>query len=69
VLNWDRCTAGREPCENFAAESAGNLWNERVDRLTVLCYTASSVVHAWEFVYDLSAVGSSYQRHEPFVPS
>jgi hypothetical protein len=30
-----------------------------VDRLTVLYYTASSVVNAWEFVYELSAVISS----------
>jgi hypothetical protein len=29
-----------------------------VDRLTLLCFTASGVVHAWEFVYDLSAVGA-----------
>jgi hypothetical protein len=34
-----------------------------VDRLTILCYTASSVVHAWEIVYDLSAVSSSYELH------
>jgi hypothetical protein len=32
-----------------------------------LCFTASSVVHAWEFVYALSAVGGSYQLHQPFV--
>jgi hypothetical protein len=34
-----------------------------VDRLTALCFTASSVVHEWKFVYDLSAVGSNYQLH------
>jgi hypothetical protein len=32
--------------------------NELVDGLTALCFTASSVVPAWEFVYDLSAVGN-----------
>jgi hypothetical protein len=31
-----------------------------VGRLAV-CFTASSVVHASEFVYDLSAVGGSCQ--------
>jgi hypothetical protein len=30
-----------------------------VDRLMTLCFAARSAVHAWEFVYDLSAVGSS----------
>jgi hypothetical protein len=34
-----------------------------VDRLTALCFTAMGAVHAWEFVYDLSAVVSSYQLH------
>jgi hypothetical protein len=34
-----------------------------VDSLTALCFTAGSAVHAWEFVYDLSAVGSSYQLY------
>jgi hypothetical protein len=34
-----------------------------VDRLTALYFTASSAVHAWEFVYDLSAVGGSNQLH------
>jgi hypothetical protein len=34
-----------------------------VDCLTVLFNTASSAVHAWEFVYDLPAVGDSYQLH------
>jgi hypothetical protein len=24
-------------------------------------------VDAWEFVYDLSAMGGSYQFHQPFV--
>jgi hypothetical protein len=28
---------------------------------------ANIAVHAWEFVYDLSAVGGSYQLHYPFV--
>jgi hypothetical protein len=37
-----------------------------VDRLTVLCFTASSAVYVWEFVYDLSAVGGSYQLNWPF---
>jgi hypothetical protein len=27
------------------------------------CLMASSAVHAWEFVYNLSAVGRSYQLH------
>jgi hypothetical protein len=34
-----------------------------VDGLMALFFTAISVVHAWERVYDLSAVGSSYQLH------
>jgi hypothetical protein len=34
-----------------------------VDRLTALCFTASSAVHAWEFIYNLSAVDGSYQLH------
>jgi hypothetical protein len=33
-----------------------------VDRLMALCFTASSAVHAREFVYDLS-MGGSYQLH------
>jgi hypothetical protein len=37
--------------------------NELVDRLAALCFTARSAIHAWEFVYDLSAVGSNYQLH------
>jgi hypothetical protein len=43
--------------------------NYLVNLYTILCYTAGSAVHAWEFVYDLSAVGRNYQRHEPFVLS
>jgi hypothetical protein len=47
---------------------ADNVWNEGklfffVDCLMALCFTASSAVHAWEYVYDLSAVGCSYQLH------
>jgi hypothetical protein len=34
-----------------------------VDRLMALCFTASSVVHEWKFVYNLSVVGGSYQLH------
>jgi hypothetical protein len=34
-----------------------------VDRLTALCYIVSSAVHVWEFVYDMSAGGGSYQLH------
>jgi hypothetical protein len=34
-----------------------------VEHFTALCFTASSTVHAWEFVYDFSAVGGSYQFH------
>jgi hypothetical protein len=37
--------------------------NLLVDHLTALRFMASSVVHAWEFVYELSAAGSSYQLH------
>jgi hypothetical protein len=33
-----------------------------VECLMALWLTASSAVYAWEFVYDLSAVGSSYQQ-------
>jgi hypothetical protein len=33
----------------------------------VLCFMVSSVVHAWDFVYDLSAVGSSYHLHWSFA--
>jgi hypothetical protein len=40
-----------------------------VRRLTVLCFTANIEIHAWEFVYDLSAVGGTYQLHQPFVMS
>jgi hypothetical protein len=29
--------------------------NKSVERLTTLCFTASSVVHAWEFDYDVSS--------------
>jgi hypothetical protein len=28
-----------------------------------LWFTANSTVHAWEFVFDLWAVGGSYQLH------
>jgi hypothetical protein len=34
-----------------------------LDRLTALCFTASSAVHAWEFVYELSPVSGSYQLY------
>jgi hypothetical protein len=34
-----------------------------VDHLTALCFMASNAVHEWEFVYDLSAVGTNYQLH------
>jgi hypothetical protein len=34
-----------------------------MDCWTALCFMASCAVHAWEFVYDLSAVGGSYQLH------
>jgi hypothetical protein len=37
--------------------------NKLADRLTAFSFTASSAVHAWEFVYDFSAIGSSYQLH------
>jgi hypothetical protein len=30
--------------------------NELVDHLTVICFTAGSAVHAWEFLYGLAAV-------------
>jgi hypothetical protein len=44
----------------FADESvclmADNVWNGVMDCLTALCFMVSSVVHVWEFVYDLSAV-------------
>jgi hypothetical protein len=36
-----------------------------MDHLTVLCFTENIAIHAWKFVYDLSAVGSSYQLHWP----
>jgi hypothetical protein len=54
---------------NFTDESADNVWNEgkRVDRLTVLYYTASGAVHAWEFVYDLSAGDSSFSSISHFI--
>jgi hypothetical protein len=32
-----------------------------MDPFTALFFTASSAVHAWEFVDDLSAVGGIYQ--------
>jgi hypothetical protein len=32
-----------------------------MDPLTALFFTASSAVHAWEFVDDLSPVGGIYQ--------
>jgi hypothetical protein len=34
-----------------------------------LYFMVSSVVHVWEFVYDLSAVGGSYQLHQPLILS
>jgi hypothetical protein len=34
-----------------------------VDCLMALCFTASSAVDAWKFVFDLLAVGVSYQLH------
>jgi hypothetical protein len=37
------------------------MFNE--DRLTALRFMASSGIHVREFVYDLSAIGSSYQLH------
>jgi hypothetical protein len=37
-----------------------------MDPLTALFFTASSVVHAWEFFDDLSAVGGIYQLQQPF---
>jgi hypothetical protein len=56
---------------NFSDESVclmvDNVWNEGklnfVDRVTALCFTMSSVVRLWEFVYELSAVGGSFQLH------
>jgi hypothetical protein len=45
------------------------LPGDTIKSVTVFCYTVGSAVHAWEFVYDLSAVGNSYLRHEPFVPN
>jgi hypothetical protein len=73
ALHRDLCIAGREAHANFAGDSACftayNEHNYLLNFYTVLRYTAGSAVHAWELVYDLSAVGSSYQRYEPFVPS
>jgi hypothetical protein len=34
----------------------------------VLYYMVQSAADTWEFVYDLSAVGSNYQCQDPFVP-
>jgi hypothetical protein len=34
-----------------------------VNCLMALHFTVSSAVHAWEFLYDLSATGGSYQLH------
>jgi hypothetical protein len=31
-----------------------------VGRLTELCFTASSAIHTWKFIYDLPAVGGTY---------
>jgi hypothetical protein len=39
--------------------------NELVDLYPALCYTAGSAVHAWEFVYDLSAVISTVSHLFP----
>jgi hypothetical protein len=56
----------------FADESvcllADKVWIERklfnfMDRFTALCFTARSAVRAWEFVYDLSAVGGIYRLY------
>jgi hypothetical protein len=44
-------------------------YNYLVDLYTVLCYTAGSAVHTWEFVYDFLVAGSNYQAQEPFVSS
>jgi hypothetical protein len=40
---------------------ASSVWNENinfVDCLTALCFTATIAVHAWEFVYNLSAAAA-----------
>jgi hypothetical protein len=37
--------------------------NQLVDCFMALCFIARSAVKEWEFVYDLSAVGNSYQPH------
>jgi hypothetical protein len=44
----------------------GIMGNKFMDRLTALCFKASSAVHGWEFSYELSVVGGSYQLHYPF---
>jgi hypothetical protein len=43
--------------------------NYLVDLYTVLCYTASSVVRAWGFVYDLSAVISAMSHFSQLTVS
>jgi hypothetical protein len=40
-----------------------------VDCSMPLCFKAISAVRAWDFVYDLSAVSSSFHFHQPFVLS
>jgi hypothetical protein len=67
----------REAHADFVSDSAclmaDNIWNEGKQLtcrpLNSIMYMTCSVVHAWEFVYEWSAIGSSYRRHEPFVPS
>jgi hypothetical protein len=52
--------------QNKVSSISPKIWkklNNSVDSLRALCFTACSAVHAWEFVYDLSAVGGIYQLH------
>jgi hypothetical protein len=75
ALYSDQYTASCKERTNVADESvmliADNMElmgdTNFVDPLLALCFTASSAVYAWVFVYTLLAVDSSYQLHLPIV--
>jgi hypothetical protein len=71
ALHGDRCTASFEDHMNvtmnqyawcsitFAIKGSYQLCGPLYD----IMFHLSSEIHAWEFLYDLSAVGGSYQLH------
>jgi hypothetical protein len=73
ALHGVRCTAGCEVHKNFADDSVclmADVWNEgKLLTLWTACQHYVSRRAVRKFVYDLSAVGGSYQLHLPFVLS